>query len=129
MKKAGLTPEAVEQQLRKLRGNLAALGRHFGCTRNAVWKFVNRREALRQVAEDEREGLKDDAESALYRAVLKGEPWALKFFLSTQAKDRGYTTRTEVASERDAPPIGIKFIEVVRPAPPDGAAERNGDEG
>jgi hypothetical protein len=121
MKRPGLTVEGVEAQLRKLRGNMAAVARHFGCSRVAVWKFVNRREALRRVAADERESMKDDAEGALYRAVRAGEPWAVKFFLLTQAKDRGYTTRTELAGERESPPIGVRFIEVGQ------AAGRNGD--
>jgi hypothetical protein len=112
MKQAGLTAEAVEAQLRKLKGNMSAVARHFGCSRVAVWKFINRREALRQVAADERESMKDEAESALYKAVLDGEPWAIRFFLSTQAKDRGYSLRAELAGAEDAPPAGIRFIEV-----------------
>jgi hypothetical protein len=76
------------------------------------------------VATDERESMKDDAESALYKAVLEGEPWAVKFFLSTQAKDRGYSLRTELAgAAEDTLPISIQFIEVGRTE----AAERNGD--
>jgi hypothetical protein len=123
MKQAGLTAEAVAAQLRRLKGNQSAVARHFGCSREAVRKFINRREALRQVATDEREGMKDDAESALYKAVLGGEPWAVKFFLATQAKDRGYSLRTELAATVTTPPEPIRFVEVVRPAP----AERNGD--
>jgi hypothetical protein len=122
MKRPGLTTEAVEAQLKKLRGNMAAVGRHFGCSRVTVWKFVNRREALRQVARDERESMKDHAESALHRAVLKGEPWAVKFYLTTQAKDRGYTIRTELAGAEGGPPVPVQFIEV------GGTRSRDGDE-
>jgi hypothetical protein len=113
MRRAGLTAEAVEAQLKKLRGNLAAVARHFGCSRVSVWQFVQRRPTLRQVAHDERETMKDTAESALHKAVLKGEPWAVKFYLTTQAKDRGYTTRTELAGAEGAPPVRmVEFIEV-----------------
>lgn len=33
----------------------------------------------------------DHAESSLQKAVLKGEAWAVCFFLKTQGKSRGYT--------------------------------------
>ena len=36
------------------------------------------------------------AEAALYRAIIAGEPWAVKFQLATKGKDRGYTERHEV---------------------------------
>jgi hypothetical protein len=96
---------------------MAAVARHFGCSQVAVWKFIHRREALRQVAHDERESMKDHAESALHAAVLKGEPWAVKFYLTTQAKDRGYTVRTELAGAEGGPPVPITFVEVARSAP------------
>jgi hypothetical protein len=120
MNRAGLTAEGVEAQLKKLRGNMAAVARHFGCSRVAVWKFCQCRPTLRQVADDEREGMKDFAESALHKAVLAGEPWAVKFYLTTQAKDRGYTTRTELAGAEGGPPVPVQFIEVGSTRPRDG---------
>jgi hypothetical protein len=90
MKKGGLTTETVEARLRELGGNLAAVARHFGVTRQAVWKFVQARPTLKAAADDVRESMKDHAESALHAAVLRGERWAVCFYLKTQAKDRGY---------------------------------------
>jgi hypothetical protein len=51
--------------------------------------------------------MKDDAESALYKAALAGEAWAVCFFLKTQAKDRGYVERVQhrVGGDSDAPLI------------------------
>jgi hypothetical protein len=95
MKKAGLTAKEVEAKLQELCGNMAAVARYFGVTRQAVWDFVHRRARLQQVAADIREGMKDHAESSLYAAVLRGEAWAVCFFLKTQARDRGYTERQE----------------------------------
>jgi hypothetical protein len=99
MKKGGLTAEAVEAKLLELHGNLAAVGRHFGVKRQSVWGFVNSRPSLRAVATSIREAMKDNAESALYTAVLKGEAWAVCFYLKTQAKDRGYVERAELAAD------------------------------
>jgi hypothetical protein len=41
---------------------------------------VFRREKLKAVAADIREGMKDNAESVLYTAVLGGEAWAICFY-------------------------------------------------
>lgn len=96
MKRAGLKPDLVEAKLREFNGNMAAVGRHFGCSRFAVWHFCNKREELRKVAHDIREAMKDDAEDALQQAVKKGEAWAVCFYLKCQAKDRGYIEKSEL---------------------------------
>lgn len=108
MKKGGLTTETVAAKLRELSGNMAAVARSFGVTRQAVWKFCNAREALRAVSHECRETMKDHAESALYKAVLSGEAWAVCFYLKTQAKDRGYIEKQELAVESDALGGGVR---------------------
>jgi hypothetical protein len=95
---AVLQVEPVAEQIRAYNGNLAAVGRHFGVTRQSVHKFVNDHPALRAVVAECRESMKDHAESSLYRAVLAGEAWAVCFYLKTQAKDRGYIERYEHAA-------------------------------
>jgi hypothetical protein len=93
-----LHPAAAEDLRRRLlSGNMAAVARHFGVTRQAVWDFVHRRAKLQQVATDLREGMKDNVESALYNAALAGEAWAVCFFLKTQARDRGYSEHLDEA--------------------------------
>jgi hypothetical protein len=106
MKKGGLTAEMVEARLREFSGNMAAVARQFGVTRQAVQDFVRRRVKLQQVANDVRESMKDHAESSLYKAVLDGEAWAVCFFLKTQARDRGYV---EVL-EGGAKPLLVKLV-------------------
>src|SRR5262245_23268182 len=90
MKKGGLRAEGVAGLLGRHRGNMAAVARHYGVSRQAVWDFVSRRAGLEAVARECRESMKDDGEGALYAAVLKGEAWAVCF---CQAKGRGYTLR------------------------------------
>ena len=93
---AVLKPKLVEQKLRELHGNMAAVARHFGVTRAAVYNCVRRRPKLQEVIEEAREAMKDHAVSALHTAIFKGEAWAICFYLKTQAKDRGYIERTEL---------------------------------
>jgi hypothetical protein len=49
----------------------------------------------------------DAGESALYRATLNGEAWAVQFLLKTLGKSRGYVERVEQRSggAEDAPPL------------------------
>jgi predicted transcriptional regulator len=91
-----LDAASVEEQLRKLDGSQAAVARFFGVTRQAVSKLVAAHPALQDACRDAREGMKDEAESSLYRAVKDGQAWAVCFFLKTQAKDRGYIERQEI---------------------------------
>jgi len=89
-KRRTLTVAGVEEQLRNMSGNAAAVARAFGVSRQAVAKFIKSHPSLQTVAEDARETMLDGAESSLYRAVLNGEAWAVCFILKTIGKQRGY---------------------------------------
>jgi hypothetical protein len=93
---AKLRPQDIEAKLVECRGNMAAAARQLGCVRSTIHYHVGKRVALQKVLHDVRESMKDDAESALYTAVLAGEAWAVCFYLKTQAKDRGYIERSQV---------------------------------
>jgi len=45
----------------------------------------------------------DIAEAQLISSVKKGEPWAIKYWLSTKGKDRGYTTKQEATFNSSYP--------------------------
>ena len=99
-KKGGRRPvlglEPVRAKLRELHGNQSAVARALGVTRQSVSEFVGKHPELRAELADAREGLVDVAESALFRAVVAGEAWAVCFTLKTQGKDRGYVEKTVV---------------------------------
>jgi hypothetical protein len=105
-----LVPELVAAALVELAGNVAAVAKRFGAGRTTIRDLIDRTPALRQVCADAREGMKDNAESALYAAVLDGESWAVRFFLKTQAKDRGYVERTEVDQTNR---VALEFVEEI----------------
>jgi hypothetical protein len=85
-----LSCAGVAAGLKDLHGNLAGVAKRFGVSRQAVWLFIQRHASLQEVQREAKETMKDFGESALYGAVLRGEPWAVKWYLSTQARDRGY---------------------------------------
>lgn len=87
---ANVTLDQVADAMRELRGNMAAVGRKFGVTRQAIQYHVNQNKVLQDISVECRESMKDNAESSLYKAVIDGEAWAVCFFLKCQARDRGY---------------------------------------
>jgi hypothetical protein len=99
-----LSADRVAAKLHELCGNVSAVGKAFGVTRQAVQKFIRTRPALKAELQEARETMRDNCESVLYRAALAGEAWAVCLFLKTQAKERGYTERYEVVGP-DAEPI------------------------
>jgi len=88
--------DQVREKLAELNGNQAAVARTFGVTRQAVSLLVHKHLELRTVIQDAIQSRIDTAESALDRAILNGEFAAIKFFLETRGKDRGYTSKTEI---------------------------------
>lgn len=126
----------VAADIAALNGNLAAVAKKHGVSRQAVLKLTQKHQSLRGVLSDAREGMLDHAESSLFRAVLSGEAWAVCFFLKTQGKARGYLERPD----RDTPPppdnAGGLSVELVtralallgtRPAAVGGGATPAGD--
>jgi hypothetical protein len=80
----------IEGALRKTHGNFQLSANMLKCSREAIRKRVQASEQLMAIAKEEREGVIDVAESALQRAVLEGEAWAVQFTLRNLGRDRGY---------------------------------------
>ena len=105
-RKSRITTKQVEAALIAMSGNVSASARSLGVSRNWVDTLIKRSEKLQQVVHDARQSMCDNAESALNRAVINGEAWAVCFTLKTQAKDRGYVERTQQEiTGRDGGPI------------------------
>ena len=84
----------IESALRKTHGNFQLSANMLKCSREAIRKRVQASDALMAIAKEEREGVVDVAESALQRAVLEGEAWAVQFTLRNLGRDRGYFEKT-----------------------------------
>ena len=97
-----LDPEAVAAALVEAEGNLSAVARRFGVSRASVQELVGKRPTLQRVLKDCREGMTDDAETALSKAVRGGEAWAVCFYLKCQGKARGYVERPEPTTDTAA---------------------------
>lgn len=91
-----MTVDRVCFALGKAIGNMTAAARLLGVTRGALYLFIKKNPDLETVVKDCREEMIDAAESALYSAITKEQPWAVCFSLKCLGKDRGYIERQEV---------------------------------
>lgn len=60
-------------------------------------KYINKWEETRTAFVDEAERVTDVAESRLIKSINDGEQWAVKFWLTTKGKNRGFTERQELS--------------------------------
>jgi hypothetical protein len=93
------TVEEYALAIREARGLVSHAARRLGVTDEAMRQRLKRTPTLRQVRDEAREAMTDLAESSLYEQVIRGEGWAVCFYLKTQAKDRGYVERVEEKRE------------------------------
>lgn len=100
---AVLKVKEVRESLEKWKGNMAAVGRAFGVTRQAVWLFCDKHEGLKEYQRELREEFVDNVESGLYKNAISGNVAAQIFILKTLGKDRGYVERQEVAGAGGGP--------------------------
>jgi len=96
MPQARKTDKQLLAALEASMGNVSAAARALGYTRRRVEQRIAKSPKLQEAKNDLRESMTDNAESALNRAILQGEAWAVCFYLKCQAKNRGYVERTEV---------------------------------
>jgi hypothetical protein len=78
-------------------GVIAVIARRVGCSRATVYNAMRDFVSVRKAIEDERESMKDYAEGTLFKLIRQDNLTALIFYLKTQAKDRGYVERVEIA--------------------------------
>jgi len=103
-----ISHKAIADGLRKTHGNYQLTANMLKVSREAIRKRVQASEALMAIAKEEREGVVDVAESALQRAVLEGEAWAVQFTLRNLGRDRGYFEKTlQEHQGKDGGPVAV----------------------
>jgi len=106
-----ISHKRIAEALRKTHGNFMLTAQILKCSRVAVWKRVKESKELQEIVEEEREGVVDIAESALQRAVLNGEAWAIQFTLRNLGRDRGYFEKAQhELTGKDNGPIQVRNI-------------------
>lgn len=88
--------KVLEDALRKCQGMIYVAAKALGCSPNTIKARLEKSERLRALVEAESGYIDDVAELRLASAIINGEPWAIKYRLSTKGKSRGYTEKQEV---------------------------------
>lgn len=85
-------------------GIVSNVARRMVCDWHTARDYVEKWESTRQAFAGELEMVLDMAELKLISKVKRGTAWALKFYLATKGKGRGYTKRQELTGA-DGEPI------------------------
>ena len=104
-----MTITGIEKAIHDKRGNVSAVARSFGVSRNAVQRRIDGNERLQEALREARETMLDNAERTLYDEATDGNTTALIFFLKTQGKSRGYIERQEHTGA-DGGAINIAYV-------------------
>lgn len=88
--------EQIAQLLEAHSGNVSAVARNLGISRQALYKRIRRSKKLQNALEEGRLALVGEAHEQLAKAVHAGKAWAVTFALKTLGKDLGFTERVEV---------------------------------
>jgi hypothetical protein len=84
-------------------GIITVVAKRIGKTRQGLYYYLKQHPDMQALLDDERESLKDFAESMLITNVKNGDVTSIIFLLKTLAKDRGYVERHELAGAKDQP--------------------------
>ena len=87
--------EKLKQALQESNGNISHAARTMGISRNAIHQHVNANPELKQILDDSRQTMLDEAENALLSAVREKQGWAVCFTLKTIGQERGYIERAD----------------------------------
>jgi len=96
MAKRRLNKQLVIDALHATKGAVYLAASRIKCSHTAIYDYINKYPEVAEVKEYYDEETTDIAELKKREAIMAGEPWAIKFQLSTKGKGRGYTERHEL---------------------------------
>lgn len=85
------TEAEVAYALRRSHGRTYRAAAKLGVDARTIQRYKKRYPGLQEVCKEARGRIVDFAEGKLWQAIKLGEPWAIRFFLSTIGKRRGYS--------------------------------------
>lgn len=87
--------ERMVEAIKATNGRVYLAAKSIGCEACTIYRRAKKDEAVRKAIHNCRGEFLDAAETALNRAVLAGEAWAVCFTLKTLGKKRGFVERSE----------------------------------
>ena len=107
---ARLSKTKVIEAIEKMSGNVSAVARACGVSRQAIYQYMDKYPELKEFLHQQREELIDNVESSIFRQALAGNITAMIFILKTQARERGWVERQEISGIDDEP-IKVTLID------------------
>jgi len=113
---AKLSKERIRKAIPGSIGTYAAIARKCNVSRSAITQFLQKEENQNLVEEinEEREKITDIVEEQLMKSIKKGNFRAIKFFLETKGKSRGYGKKQGIESNTKIVTDMEKFRQEVR---------------
>lgn len=93
----GITAGETIDAIKGSKGFVTVVGKRLGCTARHVYNLLEKYPTAREALQQEREEIKDFAESQIFKKMEAGDTTMLIFYAKTQMKDRGYVERQEVS--------------------------------
>ena len=91
------TAQQLIEVLEATHGMVYLAAERLGCTPQTVYNYLERYPKVRQAKATAEGRMLDVGEVKLFEQVKAGEPWAIKYLLSTKGKGRGYSEKMELA--------------------------------
>ena len=110
MRRKRLTKKNIEVAIKGSNGLISTIAQRLDVSRQTVRNYFKRYPELEENMNDELETILDVVESKLMKKVQEEESWAIKFYLQTKGKTRGYGVCT--ISLRDEEVIARAYKEI-----------------
>lgn len=94
-----VTKKQVMEALEATKGSAYIAAKRLGVSHTLVYDYIKEYPEVRAIQALYQGTLIDVGVLKLTEAVYRGEPWAIKYALSTLGKDRGFTERQEVTGK------------------------------
>ncbi len=101
------------EALKQAHGMVYIAARLLNCQPQTIYNRLAKSEKLRDIREEARGLMIDTAELELFKQIRAGEMWAIKFYLTTQGRDRGYADRRELTGP-DGGPLQITIGDLAK---------------
>jgi hypothetical protein len=92
-------------------GIVSTIAKRVGCDWHTAKKYITNYPTVLQAYEDECERVTDLAETMLIKSIQGGDLSAVRYYLSTKGKSRGYVERAELSGPNGGPLSWKQFIE------------------
>jgi len=95
MAKLKLTRQEIIEAIPKAHGVKEYIASQLGVNRRTVYRYFEKYPDLEQETQEYLDSITDQAEHSLIESVKAGNSWAVRYWLSTRGKHRGYSTKLE----------------------------------